>query len=212
MRKLPIVFAVAFTFSCPLALVADEVNQIFSKVNEYIAQKNYPKALEELQWAKQEIEKMNTGQLKSFFPDQLAGFTGGKLETNSALGFTAVERSYTKPGDAAKLKVSLTGGGGGAGAGALGGLAAFGKMAAMMGAQENGSETVRISGRTAQMTTDDSRKSAELTVFLDSGSILKFEMDNSADSGTLRQLAEAININGLDGYLKGQAPAPAARG
>lgn len=184
-------------------ILAEDLNQIFKKVNELIASKNYPKALEELGWAKKEIEKQHLNQLRSYLPDELAGFSGQKFESNSALGFTAIERTYQKSGDPAQIKVSLSGGSGGTEA-AFGNLAALGKMAAMMGG-EGGQETIRVAGRTATLKADEGSNSAELTVFLDSGSVLKFEMDNGSKVETLKSLAEAVKINDLDTYLKGQA-------
>ena len=74
--------------------MAEDLNEIFSRVNQLIEQKNYQKALNELGWAKKEIEKMNGQKLQEFFPNQLGEFSGDKFQTNSALGFTNVERTY----------------------------------------------------------------------------------------------------------------------
>lgn len=137
---------------------------------------------------------------KSFFPDELAGYKGLKLETNSVFGINNVERAY-KGKDGSEIKVSLTGGTGGAGAGAgFGQLAALGGMAAMMQGQNDGSETFRLDGRTANLQLERAGGS-ELTVFLNSGSILKLEMSNKATSDALKGFASAIKVNDLDGYL-----------
>lgn len=183
---------------------AEDINAIFKRVNDFVAAKNYSKAIEELGWASKELEKMNSQQIQSFLPDQLAGFVGKKVESNSALGFTNIERQYEKTGTSTRVKISITGGGGGAAAGGLGGLAAFGKMAALMGAGAGGQDTFRISGRTATMEKNEDGKSAHLTVFLDSGSMLSLEMDNAADDSKLKEMAEALDINKLDNYLRGQ--------
>lgn len=182
---------------------AEELNQIFTRVQEMVTAKNYTKALEELSWAKKEIEKMNTSQLKTFFPDQLSGFTGDKFEANNIFGISNVERTYRKTGDAAVVKVSLTGASsGGAAAGGFGGLAALGSMAAMMGNQE-GSDTFRIDGRTASLTAQPGSKGGELTVFLNGGSILKLELNNSTNTDALKSMATAMNLNDLEKYLRG---------
>lgn len=174
---------------------ADELGDIFKKVQELADKQNYPKALEELAWAKQDLEKKNTAKLQTFLPDQVLGYKGGKTEANFALGMMNVEKPYNN--DQGTINVSITGGSAGGGAG-LGGLAQIGKMAALMGAQ-NGQETVRISGRTATLEISD-ETNASLSIFLDSGSILKIE---GAAAETLKSFAGAIKIDAIDSYLKG---------
>jgi hypothetical protein len=179
---------------------ADDLEPMFKKVTDLVAAKNYTKALEELSWAKKEIEKMNAEKLKSFLPDTLAGYTGGKVESNNALGMLNLERSYSN--GTGQFKLSLTGGAGGNAAG-FGDLAAIGRMAAMMGNQ-GGQDTFRIGGRTATLEARDDSKGGELTVFLDSGSILKLEGNNIGGTQTLRDAANALKLDDLDNYLKGQ--------
>ena len=200
-----IVLAAALSLCClPAIGMAEDINDIFKRVNDLVASKNYTKALEELTWAQKEIEKLNLTQVQSFFPDTLAGFTGAKFEANSALGMTNLERQYSKAGSSETVKLSLSGSSsGGAAAGGLGGLAAFGRMAAMMGGGQ-GQDTFRISGRTATMQKEDGSDSAQLTVFLDSGSILSLELSNGSDASVLKTMAEALKLNDLDNYLRGQ--------
>lgn len=201
MRK--IIFAAALVCMLVPALgKAEDINVIFKKVNDLIAAKNYSKALEELGWAQKEIEKMNVAHLQSFFPDTLAGFTGAKFEANSALGMTNLERQYTKAGESVKL--SLSGSSSGGAGGGLGGLAAFGRMAAMMGGQGQGQDTFRVAGRTATLQKEEGSDSAQLTVFLDSGSILSLELSNGKDPAVLKTMAESLKLNDLDNYLRGQ--------
>lgn len=184
---------------------AEELSTIFGRVNDLVAKKNYAKALEELGWARRELEKRHRERLESFFPEQLGDYVGGKLDTNSALGFTNIERTYTK--GSTSVKVSLTGesssGGQGLGGG-LGGIMALGKMAAMLGDQA-GQETLRINGHTAVLNAPDGSDSSDLTLFLDAGSILKFEQYNGSDAAILRALAEKLDVSGLENYLKGNA-------
>ena len=175
---------------------ADDLNDTFKRVNDAVAAKNYPKALDELAWAKKSIEKLNNDQIASFFPDTLAGFTGAKIQSNNALGFTSMQRNYQK--DQSTVQISLTGGSGGAGG--LGGLAAIGKMAAMMGG-ENGQDTLRVAGRTATLNTQNQ---PTLTIYLDSGSILELRAQGSTSADDLKTMAEAIKIDDLDKYLRGQ--------
>jgi len=181
-------------------LHAEELNAIFGRVNEYVKASNYPKALDELSWARKEIEKLHTAKLQTFLPDELAGFTGQKVEANTMLGLSNIQRRYTK--GSLNVTVSITGAGGGGAASGLGGLAAFGRMAAMMGG-EAGQETFRINGRTATLAVSEKGGGSELTVFLDSGSFLKIEMSKGKDAEALKAMAGAMDLDGLDKYLRG---------
>ena len=185
----------------PVVVRAEDLDTIFNKVKELAQAQNYTKAIEELSWANKELEKLNAQRIESFFPAEVAGYTAGKAEHNSALGFSTMERSYQKSG-AAAIKLSLTGGSGGGAAGGLGGLAAFGKMAALMGNQP-GLDTFRIGGRTASLQSEG--KQSELSIFLDSGAILKLETSSKGDGSELRTFAEALKISDLDSYLRGQS-------
>ena len=198
--KMAIGLVVAIGLAClPTRVVAEDLDQIFKRVQGFVQDRNYSKALNELTWARKEIEKLNTAQLQSFFPDEIAGFKGGKVEANAALGFTSIERDYSNGKQG--IKISLTGGNA-AGQGGFGNLAALGQMAALMGNQ-GGTETFRISGRTATLESRDNSEGADLTVFLDSGSIIKLEGSNGANGETLKKIAEALNIDGIEKYQKG---------
>ena len=70
--------------------VAEELDTIFKKVNEYVAAQNYPKAIEELQWANKELEKKHNEKLGTLFPQELVGFKGDKLKAQAAMGFSTV--------------------------------------------------------------------------------------------------------------------------
>lgn len=185
----------------PVPASADDLGAIFKKVGELVEAKNYPKALEELGWAKNEIEKLHGQQLRGFFPDELAGFKGGKTEANMALGIVNLERDYTK-GDK-EVSLSLTGGSGGASQPGLGNLAQLGKMAAMMGGGSEGQETIRIAGKTAMLEKNEESESASLSIFLDSGSIVKLEMNEKAEVETLKSMAQALKLADLERYLSG---------
>lgn len=189
-------YALALLLTSSPAL-AEDLEKIFAKVNEYVKAENYSKAIQELGWAQKELEKLNNEKLGKLLPAEILGFKGGKLKVSSALGFSNLERQYQN--GKKRITLSITGSGGGGG---LAGLAALGKMGAMMGAQP-GVETLRIDGRTANLNTN--RKNAELMVFLESGSMLKLEESNIGDEGkTLKAAAEALQVSKIDSYLQGK--------
>jgi hypothetical protein len=178
---------------------AEDLKQIFDKVQQYYAEKNYTKALEELGWAQKEIEKASSQVLTGLFPSEIDGYKGGELESTNVLGFTNIERTYQK-GESNSIKVSLLGSSKGQAQNPLGGLAAMGQMAAMMGGQA-GTDSFRMDGRTAMLEKRDD--SAELTVFLDGGSMLKFEQQDSNDGDALKKFANSFKIADIEKHLKG---------
>ena len=175
---------------------AEDLNEIFKRVQEFAAQKNYPKALEELAWARKELEKLNSSSMTSFFPDTLNGYTGEKPQVSNALGMTTIERRYKKSESAVKLSI-VSGGAGGA----FGGLAEIGKMAAMFGGQP-GQDTTRIQGRTAIL--QENGGYPEMQVFLDSGAVLTISGEDGVDGSVLTSMAEALKLSDIDTYLRGQ--------
>jgi hypothetical protein len=173
-------------------VIAEDLATLMKRVQDYASQENYSKAIEELSWVQKELEKMNMKKLEAFLPNDLSGFKGGKVEQNSALGMTNMERTYTKGSET--VTVSVTGGGAGS---PLGGLAGLGRMAMAFGGQP-GMDSFRISGRTANL--NEQGDSSDLTIFLDSGSMLNIK---GANGDTLKKLAEAMPIDAMDKYLKG---------
>lgn len=194
--------ALAFVINLPLPQVcqAEDLKQIFDKVQQYYQEKNYSKALEELSWAQKEIEKANATVTQSFFPNEVEGFKGGEIENTSVFGFMNVERSYEK-GESESIKVSLVGSSKGQGQNPLGGLAAMGQMAAMMGGNQPGVDSFRMDGRTAMLEKEEG--SASLTIFLDGGSMMKFEMNGSNNPEALKKFASGFKIADIEKHLKG---------
>ncbi len=194
MRK---VFSILFSVLFFSAIVqAEDLNEIFKRVNDYIAQKNFSKAMTELDWAKKEIEKMHYARVEEFFPDELAGFKGAPAKKSAALGLSNYEREYT--GAEGQIRLSLVGGSGDANQG-LGGLMQLGKMAAMY--QAPGQESFRIAGKTAVL--DTNNDNPKVSVYLDSGAVLQLDAQDGVKSETLKKFAEAIKVAELDLYLRG---------
>lgn len=194
-RVLGLIFSCAFILAVPAS--AEDIHEVFKKVEEYAQQKNFPKALEELQWAQKELEKMHQQRLGELLPGSVDGFTGEEPQFQSAMGFSSIERQYVKGDDSIRLSIA-----GAAGADGMGGLAGLAKMGMMMGGTQPGKEQFRIDGRTA--TLDTSNGSPELTVLLESGGILQLQANGeSVNAAALKKFAQALKLGDLDSYLKG---------
>ena len=190
--------ALIYTLVCLASpLHADDLDTILKKVLEYVDAGNYRKAKAELLWANKELDKLDAKKLTEFLPENLSGFSGSKPSVQSAMGFNSFGRKYVK--DDIRVEVSLMGG-----LAAGGGLAAITQMALMMQGSNPDADTFRIDGHTAILESNDKNMTAKLTVTLKSGNLLQFEMRRSADGNLLRDMAEAVDLDGLDKYLRGE--------
>jgi len=174
----------------------EDINDVFKKVNEYVQQKNYPKAMEELSWAQKELEKLHQERLSELLPAEVNGFKGGDTQVQQMMGFSNIEREYTN--GERSIRIAITGTGGTDG---MGGLAGLAKMGMMMGATQSGRDQFRISGRTA--TLDTTNDSPELSIFLESGALMQLTTGDGVNGDALKKFAEALKIAELDTYLKG---------
>lgn len=187
-----LVIAVAPVTRCQ----CEELKDLLARVQKFADEKNYPKAIDELNWVQKELQKRNGQELKRFFPDEVKGFKGDKLKVSTALGFSQVERVYAE--GERTISLSLTGG---SAAGGLGNLAQLGQFAALAGSQP-GQETLRIQGRTAQLEGDEESQ-YNLSIFLESGSVLKLDASEGISSSQLKEFAESLMLEQLDKYMKG---------
>lgn len=179
-------------------LKAEDLNEIFKRTNDFVAAGNYAKALNELTWANNEIAKMHSAKIASFFPKELNGYTGADGESSNVLGMLNIEKKYSKGSET--INVTLTGASGGQG-GLMGGIAGVGKMAAMFGGGQTGISSFRIKGKTAMQDTNNGDNT--VTIYLDSGSIISVKgYDCPAEN--IKKIAESLDVEGLDKYLAGQ--------
>lgn len=196
MKKVLLSLIGASLASSAQVAIAEDINEIFKKVNDYAQAKNYTKALEELSWAQKELIKLHQARLGDLLPAEVDGYKGAEAKIQSAMGFTNIERQYSQ--GEKEIKVSISGSSGGEGG--MGNLAGLAKMGMMFGGAQPGVDQFRLDGRTATLKTEDS---PELTVFLESGSLLQLTGSEGIDAAALKKFAEGLKIGELDSYLKG---------
>ena len=143
-------------------------------------------ALEEARWCVTQLEQLKQGQTSSFFKDEIDGYVGGKIESNQAMGFTVIERRYSKGG--VSISVSLSGGASGAANNAFAAIASFGMQAAQ-------GKKVRIQRRTAVV--NDDNGSAQVVITMKSGGMLTFD-SSELSSDELVAFAKAFPVSELD--------------
>lgn len=194
-KKALVAVALLLAIIFPLEGLAEELDKILERVGKYAQEENYTKALEELKWAQNELDKLHTAHIGTFFPEKIQEFTGEKIKPASILGMVELKRNYRKGKE--QVLLSLVGGSSSAAGNPFGQIARFG---ALMGGQ-NGQETLRINGRTSTLK-DEEKGRAELIMFLDSGFMLKLE-SRDARGDVLKAMAESLDVDNLEKYLKG---------
>ena len=184
-------FTIAFTLISPLAVYAeDDPSATCSSAASLFEEGDIEGALEEARWCVTQLEQLKQGEISTFFGDEINGFKGGKLEQQEAMGFSMVERRYSKDGKI--ISVSLSGGTSGVANNAFSALASLGMSA-------SGGKKVRIQRRTASLNTDAGNN--QLGVTMKSGGLLNFESrDLSAEE--VIAFAKEFPVADLDDALK----------
>jgi len=192
MKKLAVLLVVlASLVAAPFVGAEDD----FCKAIETKAEAgNYAKALKELEWYRKDLEQKHIDKIKSMLADKAGECEGGEATVNGAMGMMNIERTYRCPGG--DVDFSLAGGTGAAQSG-IGGMAALGRLGAMMGA---GSQNqVRVGDLTGNIE-DKSRGVAKLTIFMQSGMICSLE----GPKELLEGVAKGAGLSPLDDYLMGR--------
>ena len=157
---------------------------IFLGAAELAAEGDIDGAIEEASWCLEGLQQIKQEQSSAVFPDEINGFTGGKLDSNSAMGTQVISRDYTKGGNT--ISVTLTGGSGKG----MGGLAALAQMG-MMG----GGKKIRVQRRTVMDNSDGEEVS--FMASLNSGAMLAFESYDT-DNASVLEFIKAFPIAELD--------------
>ncbi len=144
-------------------------------------------ALEEARWCVEALEQRKQKQASGMFPDQVAGFEGGEIQRQNAMGFSIIERDYRKGEQVISISLNKSA------AGSMGGFAAI----AQMGMMETGKK-LRIQRRTVNDLSEGS--SVEFMVALKSGGMLGIESDN-VDHAAVLEFVEQFPIAELDDSL-----------
>lgn len=175
----------------------EDLDDILARFDEYVEASNYPKALEELEWARRALAKAHAERISALFPARLGEFDGQAPERQEVLGMTTHTRRYTRA-DGGSLEVVLTEGGQG-----NPGLAALGQLSKLLGAQVN-AEPVRVDGLTGTLLPDDGNGNAAFTISLNAGATLRI---SGRDAEAVTQAAREFGVATLDAYLSGANPA-----
>ena len=191
MKEIPLrtLFIYSFLMFPVFALADDDPAKLCKQAAEPYKEGDLEGALEEAKWCVTQLEQLKQNQTVKFFKDTINGYTGGEVTQQSAMGFTMIERNYSKANK--EIKVALTGGNSG------GALSAFSALA-QFGLQTAGTSKVRIQKRSAVVTDENGRLSMMIT--LKSGAMLGLESD-AVSKDELIDFAKAFPVKELDNSL-----------
>lgn len=144
-------------------------------------------ALEEARWCVTQLEQLQQGKTASLFKDEIAGYTGGELESQQSMGMSILNRQYTK--EANSISVSLSAGAAGS---AMNNL--FGTIASM-GMQGTPGKKIRIQRRSAVLSEENG--APKIVVTLKKGGMLTFS-SSSVSSEELLAFAKEFPVADLD--------------
>jgi hypothetical protein len=189
MRNLLILTMVAVSLWANPAAAADDAKEAFAAASKLYEEGDIDGAIEEAEWGLELLRQLKRNSISAHFLDEVAGFRGEQIETNSAMGMTIIERAYVKDGDV--IQVTLTGGS----SSSMGGLGAIASMG-MMG----GGERVRIQRQTGNAISEGGNH--QIFFGLKNAGMLNLESsDVSMDA--LKAFAEAFPIADLDAAAAG---------
>lgn len=187
--------AVCLAAVCAVAVQAnaatkEEIKESTDALVEFLEKEDYKRAQEELDFLGQAIREMDGLAKKKFFLDELAGYTGGEISVQNAMGVQVIERTYTKDGES--VKVTLTGMGGGGG---MAGLAALGQM---FGQQQG---AFRLPGR---IPANIASQGKSHTVTATIGKSMFQAQSNNASAESVKSVSQAFPTAELLDYEEGR--------
>ncbi len=146
-------------------------------------------ALDEAKWCVESLQQLKQQAALTLFPDSVAGYVGGELDNQSALGMTIIDRTYTK--DDSSVSVSLATGVAG------GSLAALAQMG--MGLANGTGKKIRVQKRTV-IDMSEGGETQFMVQLKSSGMLNITSSDTSADE--LLPFIKAFPIKDLDNALE----------
>jgi len=173
-----------------MAQSAEEAATACQEAARLIAEDDLVGALDEAKWCVESLQQLRQQATLTVFPDAVAGFEGGEIDNQSAMGMTIIERRYSSDGN--DVSVSLTTGVAG------GGLAALAQLG--MGMSAGSGKKIRVQKRTV-LDMSDGGGEAQFMVQLKSGGMLTISSSDMS-SDELLPFVKEFPIAELDDALE----------
>ncbi len=199
-RICAVVLAVALPVLA-LAQTGEDAASLLDSAKEAYRAGKYKQAIEDLQWAIQEINKIRLAQLRQHLPKDVAGYeaedTGGEdVAAATMLGLQVLEvgRQFTKGELSVEVKITI-------GEVAGTGFGAWAKFAQAFGATE-GEKLVRIQGEKCTVTYDPEERTGTLRAALQDDIVVEVTCNSCDDSSVLEQFANKVDFGKLQAAIE----------
>ncbi|MBN1355184.1 hypothetical protein JXA40_02825 [bacterium] len=174
---------------------ADTVNDLLKSAGENYDAKKYMKALEDLDWAKQELSNMHLQIVKNLLPESISGYETRDIDGSAVFGMHNVSRQYNQ-GDQS-IKITIAGGGSGQGGP---GLSAIMGMASKFQAMDAGTQSnmILVNGRKGRFNLETATNSGTLTFELSNNVYVTVETEGFTDSSEAKKAAEKLDFEAIE--------------
>ncbi|HBR99311.1 MAG TPA: hypothetical protein DD979_18330 [Gammaproteobacteria bacterium] len=177
--------AAAVAFTTPAFAQDDNPGKVCREAARLFDEDDIEGAIEEARWCLEALEQLQQQAAGQLFPDEINGFVGNELQSQSTMGMRIMEREYVQGNQL--INVTYTGGGA-----AAGGLAAIARMGMNMGGT---GKKMRIQRRTVIDMSD--AQQVEFSVSMKSGGMLNITSSN-VDHDTVLAFVKDFPIAELD--------------
>ena len=162
------------------------------------------KAIDELSWAKKELDKLHSQKLTTFFPAEVGGLKGAEPKNENVLGLMTLTRNYS--GADTDIELTLVGASGSKDSASqgLGMFAGLAQMGMAMEANQPGNETIRLKDKTAILKKNGDNY--EVSISLSNGNTItgKTTKNTAKTKDKLLEVMNTLDVAGIEKYLGGQ--------
>lgn len=196
------VLAIVFFGSLGTRLVyADDIVDLIKSAEQNYNAGQYKKALEDLEWVRKEIAKLQLQEMKKFLPEEIDGMKGSDSDGGAAFGLHSVSREYRDNDGNRVVTINVISAAGGE---AGGGLGAFMGMAAAFGALDTSKESKMIveKGYRGNFSRDPETQEGTLIFSLSGGAMVQIETFGCKDESMAKKAAEKLDLPKIEEALK----------
>ncbi len=198
------ILAVTLAVVLPVSVVAqtgEDAGSLLDSAKAAYEAGKYKQAIEDVQWAIKEINKIRLAQLREHLPADVTGYeaedTGGEdVAAATMLGLQVLEvgREFTKEELSIEVKITI-------GEVAGTGFGAWAKFAQAFGATE-GEKLVRIQDRKCTVTFDSEEQSGALKAALNNDLVVEVNCNGCTDSAVLEEFANKVDFDKLESSIQ----------
>ncbi len=201
MLRIPVVVLVIALPVLVLGQTGEDAGSLLDSAKGAYQAGKYKQAIEDLQWAIKEINKIRLAQLREHLPGDVTGYeatdTGGEdVAAATMLGLQVLEvgREFTKGDLTVEVKITI-------GEVAGTGFGAWAKFAQAFGATE-GEKLVRVQNRKCTVTFDSEEQSGTLKAALNNDLVVEVNCNSCTDAAVLEEFANKIDFDKLESSIQ----------